>query len=183
MGNKDKINQLNDIFNLADEVLADIDLDKNSETPEHIDPLKSEDRDKIENERSLSVSEERTPEPIEVIDSELDEYDIISIRTLRKDYNYIKESVIENVELGKKLLRKAMEDIEGDYDINPDIIEAISSLIKANNTSLKDLSKIFKEIKEIENLKRKSLNPNFNNGSETKNFIFTGNLQSLLEKM
>lgn len=173
---KGKIDKLNEVFDLTSEVLDSINIDDTTDT------TNSTDRSSIKTERSLVVNENRTPKTLTEINSELNDYDIISIKTLREDYNYIKESIISNVEFGKTLLNKAMENISGDFEVSPEMIESISSLIKANNSSLKDLSKIYKEIKDIENSKRKSVPPDSSDKKSNTNFIFTGNLQSLLEE-
>lgn len=158
----EKLEELENIFNLAEGVLEDLEDDFDDTVEYEVIPM----------ENTEILLEE---------DSNLEDGEIISLKTLREDYFFIKESIKNNVNLGKKLLDKAMESVDGDFEISPEMIESISSLLKANNLSLKDLSKIYKEIKQVEQLRNGGRSPALK--FQQNNVIFKGDITSLLEEM
>lgn len=163
------IDKLNDVFNVAERELNTTDIfdvvpiNNSSETPQNA----SED-----NQNAISNMSDKDDE-------------IISIKTLKEDYFFIKESIKTNVKIGKEILDKI--DIENSAN-DSEMIESISSLIKNINASLKDLSRIYKDIKEIEKLKNNSnqnINENANNANNTNiqnNILIHGTLDDILSK-
>jgi len=113
-------------------------------------------------------------------DKHAEEDEILSFQTLKTDYFFIKETVIENILLGKTLLKTVVEKMEDDVTIDEKAVLTCVELIKANNISLKQLSNIFKEIKEIEKMNRGEPLIKGESGGQTTNY-FVGNLNDVLK--
>jgi len=152
MNKKPDIEKLNALFNLAS-----TELDK-----EVFDVVPIKDN-------SLSTTEQMSD----------DDNEIISLKTMKEDYLFIKESIKDNVIVGQNILSKINTE---EAISDPEMIESISSLIKNINSSLKDLSRIYKDIKEIEKGRTKTIEVAKEVPGQVNNIIVTGTLDEILAK-
>lgn len=121
---------------------------------------------------------------VEYTPQEDDSEELISIQMLKQDLFLIRSVLISNVQKGRLIIDAISRDIAADGGFSDSkMVEALSSLIKNTNSSLKELSAVFKDLHEIENGK-KSKSPVVPNGSvNTQNNIFVGNAKDILDML
>ncbi len=158
----EKLDKLSQIFDMAEETITEIIIEDEQEGP------------------GVDISL-----PALYIDDEQRE-ELITIHALKSDLKIIRETLMGTVNQGRLIINTVTNDIVNNGLIDAKLVDAVANMIKSTNSSLKELTSIFKELNEIEERKNKRL-PVENPTSQTnvQNNIFVGNandLMSLLNK-
>ena len=106
----------------------------------------------------------------EEVSSEIDD-NIITIDLLKKDFLFIRETLLETVKNGKTVIGKLSLEIEVQEGSSGNVISAYAELVATVNNSLKLLSGTYKDIIEM-NIKLKKLDSE----KESKDFKINGDL-------
>jgi hypothetical protein len=77
--------------------------------------------------------------------------DIITIPVLKKDFNFIRETLLQTVEDGKRVINKISLELDVGEGSPASIISAYAELVGTVNNSLKLLSSTYKDIVDINN--------------------------------
>ena len=85
-----------------------------------------------------------TIDDFEVIDE--DENSIITLSLLKSDFGFIRKTLIDNIENGKKVIDKLSLEIEVEQQSAGSVISAYAELVGTINSSLKLLSSSYKDI-------------------------------------
>ena len=148
----EKLDKLSQIFDMAEETIHEI-------------VIEDED-DKI----SL---------PTIYVESE-DREELITIKQLKSDLKLIRETLIGTVHQGRLIIDTITKDIVQNGLVDAKLVDACANLIKSTNSSLKELSGIFKELNEIDERKNKKLPTVPETQTNVQNNIFVGNANDLM---
>lgn len=124
----EKLDKLSQIFDMAEETIHEIIIE--------------DEDDKI----SL---------PTIYVESE-DRDELITIKQLKSDLKLIRETLIGTVHQGRLIIDTITKDIVQNGLVDAKLVDACANLIKSTNSSLKELSGIFKELNEIDERKNKN---------------------------
>lgn len=148
----EKLDKLSQIFDMAEETIHEI-------------VIEDED-DKI----SL---------PTIYVEAE-DREELITIKQLKSDLKLIRETLIGTVHQGRMIIDTITKDIVQNGLVDAKLVDACANLIKSTNSSLKELSGIFKELNEIDERKNKKLPTVPETQTNVQNNIFVGNANDLM---
>jgi len=147
-----KFNKLNEIFEIAEETVHEIIIEEN----------------KLDNLPTIYVEEN-------------EEEDLVSYGTLKADLKIIRETLMGSVMKGKLIIDQITIDIVENGMVDAKLVDAVANLIKSTNSSLKELSSIFKDMQELDDKKKKKAPEQTGPVSNTQNNIFVGNASQLME--
>ena len=106
---------------------------------------------------------------------------VITIKQLKCDLKLIRETLIGTVHQGRLIIDTITKDIVQNGMVDAKLVDACANLIKSTNSSLKELSSIFKELNEIEERKKKNGQPTQpQEQTNVQNNIFVGNANELM---
>lgn len=148
----EKLDKLSQIFDMAEETIHEIIIE--------------DEDDKI----SL---------PTIYVESE-DRDELITIKQLKSDLKLIRETLIGTVHQGRLIIDTITKDIVQNGLVDAKLVDACANLIKSTNSSLKELSGIFKELNEIDERKNKKLPTVPETQTNVQNNIFVGNANDLM---
>ena len=148
----EKLDKLSQIFDMAEETIHEIIIE--------------DEDDKI----SL---------PTIYVESE-DREELITIKQLKSDLKLIRETLIGTVHQGRLIIDTITKDIVQNGLVDAKLVDACANLIKSTNSSLKELSGIFKELNEIDERKNKKLPTVPETQTNVQNNIFVGNANDLM---
>lgn len=155
---KEKLDKLSKVFDMAEETITELVI----EDEEDFDTTQSSNLPCLYHE----------PEEIE---------ELITIKTLKSDLKLIRETLIGTVKQGRLIIDTITRDIVQSGLIDSKLVDACANLIKSTNSSLKELSSIFKELNDIEERKNKKVQPTQpQEQTNVQNNIFVGNANELM---
>lgn len=110
--------------------------------------------------------------------------ELLSLDTLKSDLKNAREILLSNTQKGKLIIDQITQTIIEDNYGDPKLVDAVANLIKHTNSSLKDLSSMYKDLQDLED-RKKSRKPTENPQSiqNTQNNIFVGNAKDILEML
>lgn len=128
----------------------------------------------------IVIEEDKISLPTIYVEAE-DREELITIKQLKCDLKLIRETLISTVNQGRLIIDTITKDIVQNGLIDSKLVDACANLIKSTNSSLKELSSIFKELNEIEERKKKNGQPTQpQEQTNVQNNIFVGNANELM---
>lgn len=156
---KEKLDKLSKVFDMAEETITEL-------------VIEDEEDDCDVSQSSNLPCLYHEPEEIE---------ELITIKTLKSDLKLIRETLIGTVKQGRLIIDTITRDIVQSGLIDSKLVDACANLIKSTNSSLKELSSIFKELNDIEERKNKKVQPTQpQEQTNVQNNIFVGNANELM---
>lgn len=113
------------------------------------------------------------------------EDELITTKTLRNDLKIIRETLLSTIQKGKSIIDTITIDIVQNGMVDSKLVDAVANLIKSTNSSMKDLSSIFKDLQDLEDRKKNRTikTDAVQQISNTQNNIYVGNASQLLEML
>lgn len=128
----------------------------------------------------IVIEEDKISLPTIYVEAE-DRDELITIKQLKCDLKLIRETLIGTVHQGRLIIDTITKDIVQNGMVDAKLVDACANLIKSTNSSLKELSSIFKELNEIEERKKKNGQPTQpQEQTNVQNNIFVGNANELM---
>lgn len=128
----------------------------------------------------IVIEEDKISLPTIYVEAE-DREELITIKQLKCDLKLIRETLIGTVHQGRLIIDTITKDIVQNGMVDAKLVDACANLIKSTNSSLKELSSIFKELNEIEERKKKNGQPTQpQEQTNVQNNIFVGNANELM---
>jgi hypothetical protein len=125
------------------------------------------------------IEEDKISLPTIYVEAE-DREELITIKQLKCDLKLIRETLIGTVHQGRLIIDTITKDIVQNGMVDAKLVDACANLIKSTNSSLKELSGIFKELNEIDERKNKKLPTVPETQTNVQNNIFVGNANDLM---
>lgn len=127
----------------------------------------------------IVIEEDKISLPTIYVEAE-DRDELITIKQLKCDLKLIRETLIGTVHQGRLIIDTITKDIVQNGVVDAKLVDACANLIKSTNSSLKELSGIFKELNEIDERKNKKIPAGPETQTNVQNNIFVGNANDLM---
>lgn len=127
----------------------------------------------------IVIEEDKISLPTIYVEAE-DREELITIKQLKCDLKLIRETLISTVHQGRLIIDTITKEIVQNGMVDAKLVDACANLIKSTNSSLKELSGIFKELNEIDERKNKKLSTVPETQTNVQNNIFVGNANDLM---